>query len=71
MAEQQRRGRPPLHVTGGNLLSRAPYEPDDGVGPYSRKELLRMDSDFVTSMRAAIERGLERRPESEAPERAA
>jgi hypothetical protein len=41
---------------------RAPSEPDDGVGPYSRKELLRMDSDFVSAMEAAIERGLERSP---------
>jgi hypothetical protein len=69
MSQQQRRGRPPLHISGGNALSRGPYEPDDGVGPYSRKELLRMDSDFVAAMEAAIERGLERAPQQD--ERAA
>ena len=41
---------------------RAPCKPDDGGGPYSRKELLRMDSDFVAAMEAAIERVLERSP---------
>jgi|AmaraimetFIIA100_FD_contig_111_98525_length_839_multi_6_in_0_out_0_1 hypothetical protein len=60
---QRRRGQSSWHLSGrASALVRAPSEPDDGVGPYSRKELLRMDSDFVSAMEAAIERGLERSP---------
>ena len=69
MSDDQRRpGRPSLN--GQSLLARAPCAPDDGIGPYTREQLARMDSEFVAAMERAIARGLERRPE-ERPARAA
>jgi len=44
---------------------------DEVVGEYSRERLLRMDERFRERMQRAIERGLERPPDGEAPERAA
>src|SRR5262245_54868137 len=61
--DQRRRGRASLHLNGGSRLSRAPCEPEDGIGPYTREQLIRMDSDFVAAMERAIACGLERRPE--------
>jgi len=46
-----------------------PLPGDEQVGQYSRQQLIRMDSDFVAAMEAAIERGLERSPQQD--ERAA
>ena len=72
MSEQLRRGRPTLHMTGSSALARAPCEPgDEQVGEYTRQRLIRMNERFVERMQDAIERGLERRPDGEAPERAA
>jgi len=59
------RGRQP-YLNG----ARAPID-HDAEAPYSRAQLLRMDRRFVERMERAIERGLERPPDPEAPERAA
>ena len=44
---------------------------NDGDAPYSRERLIQMNANFVNRMLSAIERGLERPPDGEAPERAA
>jgi hypothetical protein len=50
----------------------APYEPgDEAIGTWPREQLERMNARFVERMLLAIERGLERSPDGEAPERAA
>jgi len=60
--------RPPAN----SKLQREPCAPgDEVVGEYSRDRLLRMDEKFCAAMERAIARGLERRADGEAPERAA
>lgn len=44
---------------------------DEIVGGWRREDLLRMNAHFVDAMQRAIARGLERRPDGEAPKRAA
>jgi hypothetical protein len=61
------RGRKP-YLNGKNTPSR-PL--DERIGDWSRPQLLRMDARFVARVERAISLGLERRPDEEAPERAA
>jgi hypothetical protein len=61
--------RPHRLVT--SVLACAPCTDHDAQATWSRKQLLRMDAEFREAVEHAIERGLERRPDGEAPERAA
>ena len=65
--DKWRPGRPSLN--GRSLLARAPCAPNDGVGPYTREQLLRWDGDFVAAVEAAIRLGLENRASASAVER--
>jgi len=56
-----KRGRPPLYMNGQSALVRAPCQPDDGIGPYTREQLMRMDCDFVAAVERAIAAGKESR----------
>jgi hypothetical protein len=40
---------------------RAPNEPDDVIGPYTRERLLQMDESFIAAMERAIAAGKESR----------
>jgi hypothetical protein len=69
MSSNSKRVRKPEPYTSGKDC---PVQPgDEVVGEYSRERLLRMDERFRERMQRAIERGLERPPDGEAPERAA
>jgi hypothetical protein len=50
---------------------RAAKSPVTSKDTWPREKLEAMDSDFVVAMERAISLGLERRPDGEAPERAA
>jgi hypothetical protein len=64
-----KRRRPPR---GASRLASGPCEPgDQQTGEWTRERLIRMNERFVERMERAISRGLERRLDSEAPERAA
>jgi len=54
------RGQASKYLNGGGslLFSRAPIDVDDGGG-WSREQLIRMDSDFVAAVEAALRVGLE------------
>ena len=66
----RKRGQSSRYLNGGtNALMRAPCEPDDGVGLYTREQLLRMDGDFVAAVEAAIRLGLENRTSASACKR--
>ena len=45
---------------GRNLLASQPCKPDDGIGPYTREQLVAMDQHFAERLQHAISRGLER-----------
>jgi hypothetical protein len=66
-----KRGRPLRTADGASKLARIEAQPGDEVGAYTHAQLVRMDSDFVAAVERAFERGLERRPDGEVPERAA
>jgi hypothetical protein len=59
--------------TAGRIskLAEEDWPGDELVGAWSREALIAMDEKFRRAMTDAIERGLERRPDGEAPERAA
>jgi hypothetical protein len=56
---------------GQSVIAESGQEPGDKQGTWPREKLEAMDSDFVVAMERAISLGLERRPDGEAPERAA
>jgi hypothetical protein len=58
-----KRGQLSWHLIGsGSALVRAPYEPgDEQQGEWSRKQLLRMNTNFTTAMERAFKRGTEHR----------
>jgi hypothetical protein len=59
-------------LTGISKLAQSPLEAGDELdGAWPRERLIEMDSDFVDAMERAISRRPERRPDGEAPERAA
>jgi hypothetical protein len=62
--------RRPEHYSASKLVTGRPAA-NDGDAPYSQEQLIRMNERFVERMQRAIERGLERRPDGERPERAA
>jgi len=65
-AAASKRGQPSRYLNGGaSLLVRRPRNPGENlaqVGAWTREQLVRMDSDFVTAMERAFARGRERRP---------
>jgi len=54
-----------------NGKATAPQPRDECEGEWTRSQRLRMDLRFCAAMERAIKRGLERRPDGEASERAA
>jgi hypothetical protein len=67
---KRRSGRSSRYLNGGaSLLVRAPSEPDDGVGPYTREQLLRMHDRYVAAVEAAFRSGLESPASASAVER--
>jgi len=57
--DKRRPGRRSLN--GQSLLARAPCAPDDGIGPYTREQLTRMDADFIAAMERVVAAGKESR----------
>ena len=68
MSSVANRNRKPAAYVWGK--SSAPLD-HDLEWTWSRAQLLRMDSRFRAAMACAVERGLERQPDGEAPKRAA
>jgi hypothetical protein len=71
-ASSRKRGQLPGHLNGrASALVNAPSKPgDEQNGGWTHGQLV-MDARFCAAMERAISRGLERRPDGEAPERAA
>jgi hypothetical protein len=61
-----KRGRPLSTTNGRSKIALGEVQPDDRqIGEWTRERLIRMDARFCAAMQAAIERGLERRPDGE------